>query len=106
MASFVAAVTRTQVSEAWCASLPVLGVDGDLAGRETSSPLRGRVRAKTGLITGARGLVGILEKRDGTLVAFALFANDYSKSWTAVDADFDALLRAFFDEERPTSPTV
>lgn len=106
MASFVAAVTRTQVSEAWCASLPVLGVDGDLAGRETSSPLRGRVRAKTGLITGARGLVGILEKRDGTLVAFALFANDYSKSWTAVDADFDALLRAVFDEKRPTSPTV
>lgn len=104
MASFAAAVTRTPVFDAWSRSLPVLGVDGDLAGRETTSPLRGRVRAKTGLISGARGLVGILERRDGSLVAFALFANQYSKPWTEVDRDFDALLRAVFEERRPTSP--
>lgn len=39
-------------------SLPVAGVDGTLRKRFGQSPLKGRLRAKTGTISGVRGLAG------------------------------------------------
>ena len=98
MAQLMAALARQPHFAVWKGTLPVLGVDGDLRNRETSSPLRGKVSAKTGLINRVRGLCGYLETKSGRMVTFGLFANDYSKSWTQVDKDFDALLRAAYEE--------
>jgi D-alanyl-D-alanine carboxypeptidase/D-alanyl-D-alanine-endopeptidase (penicillin-binding protein 4) len=98
MAKLMAALQGQAHFPVWKGTLPVLGVDGDLRNRETSSPLRGKVSAKTGLINRVRGLCGYLETKSGRTVTFGLFANDYAKSWKQVDGDFDSLLRAVHDE--------
>ncbi|MFP2896545.1 D-alanyl-D-alanine carboxypeptidase/D-alanyl-D-alanine-endopeptidase [Corallococcus sp. 4LFB] len=43
-------------------SLPVLGVDGTLAGRKTTQSTAGRIRAKTGTLTGQKCFVGVAER--------------------------------------------
>ena len=53
-------------------ALPVAGRDGTLARRFRDSPVRDRVRAKTGHIEGVSGLTGFLDTARGR-VRFALF---------------------------------
>ncbi len=55
--------------------LPVAGSSGTLEDRFTASPLRGRVRAKTGWIRGASALSGIVEDEDGELRYFSILMN-------------------------------
>ncbi len=57
--------------------LPVAGFTGSLQDRfDRGEPEgRGRVRAKTGTLTGVHGLAGIAADRDGTLMAFVLVAD-------------------------------
>ncbi|NBD09560.1 D-alanyl-D-alanine carboxypeptidase/D-alanyl-D-alanine endopeptidase [Corallococcus silvisoli] len=43
-------------------SLPLLGVDGTLAGRPTTRSTAGRIRAKTGTLTGQKCFVGVAER--------------------------------------------
>ncbi|MEI7635472.1 MAG: D-alanyl-D-alanine carboxypeptidase/D-alanyl-D-alanine-endopeptidase [bacterium] len=83
--------------QAWHDSMPILGVDADLSEREKHSPIKGKVHAKTGLITRVRGLCGLLETASGRKVSFALFANNYDTGWTQVDKDFDTILRSAYD---------
>lgn len=54
-------------SRAWLASLAVAGESGTLAGRMRRPELRGHVRAKTGWISGASALSGVLETPRGPL---------------------------------------
>ncbi len=63
------------------ASLPVAGYTGSLANRmDAGAPEgRGRVRAKTGTLTGVTSLAGIAVDRDGNLMAFALMADRVRK---------------------------
>ena len=56
-------------------ALPQGGVDGTLANRFENSPLRGRVRAKTGWIRGASSLSGYVQDEDGELRAFSILMN-------------------------------
>jgi len=57
--------------------LPVAGFTGSLADRfaDTPVPSRGRVRAKTGTLSGTSGLAGLATDQDGTTVAFVLMAD-------------------------------
>ncbi|MEO8969085.1 MAG: D-alanyl-D-alanine carboxypeptidase/D-alanyl-D-alanine-endopeptidase, partial [Solirubrobacteraceae bacterium] len=68
-------------------SLPILGVDGSLAGVESRSPARGKVFAKTGtavggdslngrLVVEGKGLAGYLQARGHRFIPFALFLGD------------------------------
>ncbi|AJR18081.1 D-alanyl-D-alanine carboxypeptidase/D-alanyl-D-alanine-endopeptidase [Pimelobacter simplex] len=63
------------------AALPVAGYTGSLANRMDLGPDagRGRVRAKTGTLTGVTSLAGIAVDRDGHLMAFALMADRVKK---------------------------
>ncbi|WP_207008454.1 D-alanyl-D-alanine carboxypeptidase/D-alanyl-D-alanine endopeptidase [Nocardioides aromaticivorans] len=59
------------------AALPVAGYTGSLANRMDHGPAagRGRVRAKTGTLTGVSALAGIAVDREGNLMVFALMAD-------------------------------
>ena len=63
------------------AALPVAGYTGSLANRMDLGPAagRGRVRAKTGTLTGVTSLAGIAVDREGHLMAFALMADRVKK---------------------------
>lgn len=59
------------------ADLPVAGFTGSLASRfDTGSPAgRGRVRAKTGTLTGVHGLAGTVTSVDGAVMRFVAIAD-------------------------------
>jgi D-alanyl-D-alanine carboxypeptidase/D-alanyl-D-alanine-endopeptidase (penicillin-binding protein 4) len=61
--------------EAWRATLPVAGVDGSLAARFKSSPLKGRLWAKTGTLSEVNALSGYLVAASGKTIAFSILVN-------------------------------
>ena len=77
-ATGTAAVAVDPIAAAFQRSLSVGGVDGTLRGR-FRSPLRGRVHAKTGTLTGVIALSGLLEGQGGRTLAFSLVTNGHSK---------------------------
>jgi D-alanyl-D-alanine carboxypeptidase/D-alanyl-D-alanine-endopeptidase (penicillin-binding protein 4) len=62
---------------AWRDTLPIAGVDGTLAGRFESSPLKGRMWAKTGTHVEANSLVGYLTASSGKTLAFSVMVNGH-----------------------------
>ncbi|MEV7429994.1 D-alanyl-D-alanine carboxypeptidase/D-alanyl-D-alanine-endopeptidase [Nocardioides sp. NPDC092400] len=78
--------------------LPVAGFTGSLSDRfDTGAPEgRGRVRAKTGTLTGITSLAGLAADREGRLMVFAMFADkvrveDTLEARDAMDAAAAAL---------------
>ena len=77
----LAAMSKGANAAPYRASLPILGVDGSLAGTGGSLPAKGHVFAKTGttLEAGAlkaQVLAGYIDAKSGRRLAFALFVND------------------------------
>jgi D-alanyl-D-alanine carboxypeptidase/D-alanyl-D-alanine-endopeptidase (penicillin-binding protein 4) len=62
---------------AWRASLPIGGVDGTLADRFTTAPLKGHVFAKTGTLGEARALAGYLDCASGQTVIFSILVGNH-----------------------------
>ncbi|MBG6084791.1 D-alanyl-D-alanine carboxypeptidase/D-alanyl-D-alanine endopeptidase [Zhihengliuella flava] len=56
--------------------LPVAGATGTLSARLDGDATRGKVRAKTGTLTGVVTLTGYVTTQDGALLAFSFFARD------------------------------
>ena len=90
----VAASTAHPELRAVVTGLPVAGFTGSLADRfDGASPQsRGRVRAKTGTLTGVSALAGIATDADGDPLVFALVADRVKllKTLDARDALDDA----------------
>jgi D-alanyl-D-alanine carboxypeptidase/D-alanyl-D-alanine-endopeptidase (penicillin-binding protein 4) len=79
--------------EVWLAALPVGGVDGTLRNRFKGTPLEGRVRAKTGTLSGVRSLSGYLPNAAGETVLFSILVNHHVRSAADADRVIDAALR-------------
>jgi D-alanyl-D-alanine carboxypeptidase/D-alanyl-D-alanine-endopeptidase (penicillin-binding protein 4) len=76
-------------------SLPTGGSEGTLEDRyPEGAPARGRVRAKTGTLTGVSALSGYVEMRDGTPVAFSILCNHHRTESDRVRAAQDAIVNA------------
>lgn len=71
-----ASATRPRLSDV-VAGLPVAGFTGSLAARYGQAPAagRGRVRAKTGTLTGVSALAGVATDLDGDTLVFAVMAD-------------------------------
>lgn len=68
-----------QENSAFMLSLPVAGVDGGLAAYCRSSLLlKGKLKAKTGSMSGVRGLAGYLIRNNGEQLAFTILINHYT----------------------------
>ncbi|ATB47471.1 D-alanyl-D-alanine carboxypeptidase/D-alanyl-D-alanine-endopeptidase [Corallococcus macrosporus] len=86
-------VIFTSLREAYGAalldSLPVAGLDGTLAGRPVTADTAGRVRAKTGTLSGQRCFVGVVDRPGDTRhprVVFALMLGNMDEG-TALPAN-------------------
>ena len=79
---------------AWRASLPVAGVDGTLAGRFKSSPLTGRLWAKTGTLNGVNALSGYLTAASGKVLAFSILVNGHRPGSDAEAKAIDRMVEA------------
>ncbi|MBW3629369.1 MAG: D-alanyl-D-alanine carboxypeptidase/D-alanyl-D-alanine-endopeptidase, partial [Gemmatimonadetes bacterium] len=82
----------------WYSSLPSAGQSGTLQNRMQAAPLRGNVRAKTGTLTGVRGLAGYLETETRGSIVFAILLNNHTRSTAAVDRVSEAALRALYKD--------
>lgn len=69
----LAGLERPEWGPEWIVSWPRAGEDGSLERR--FDELAGRLRAKTGTLSGVSSLAGLLRTRDGSRVAFALLVN-------------------------------
>jgi len=58
-------------------TLPIAGVDGTLVNRFTNSPLKSKLWAKTGTMTGVNALSGYLTATSGRLLAFSILVNGH-----------------------------
>jgi len=73
------------------AALPISGEDGTLY-RSLNGTMRGRVRAKTGSMTGIFNLAGYMATTSGDVLAFALFVNNTPKPLRATIELWDKVL--------------
>lgn len=73
-------------------ALPVAGESGTLAHRLVGTVAAGRVRAKTGSMSGVRTLSGYLTTLDGETLAFAILANNFRVPGAHIDALMDRAL--------------
>ncbi len=73
----LAYASRQPWGAAWRETLPVAGVDGTLIDRFRSSPLKGRLWAKTGTHNEANALSGYLTAASGKTLAFSILVNGH-----------------------------
>jgi serine-type D-Ala-D-Ala carboxypeptidase/endopeptidase (penicillin-binding protein 4) len=59
-------------------SLPISGIDGTLSNRMTTAEMKGKVRAKTGTMTGISSLSGYLTTKDSEPIAFSILQNGFT----------------------------
>lgn len=85
-------LTSMHESEAFVRSLPVAGVDGTLARRFAQSPLKGRLRAKTGTMSGVSAIAGYMEGTRGRSWVVTITVNGFTGSVRPVQVLQDALL--------------
>lgn len=67
------------IAQTFMESLPIAGVDGTLEHRMTESSIRGKLRAKTGTMTGVSALSGYVTGVHGKKYSFAILINNFNK---------------------------
>jgi D-alanyl-D-alanine carboxypeptidase/D-alanyl-D-alanine-endopeptidase (penicillin-binding protein 4) len=72
--------------------LSTMGVNGTLENRLVGTPAAGRVRAKTGTLTGHRNMVGVLETLRGQTLHFAILLGGVVPPRAVVDTVVDQAL--------------
>lgn len=78
MAEVLCEARRSSFSESFFASLPVAAQSGTVASLGKGTALAGKVRVKSGFITGTRAYTGYLTTKSGREVAFAIMANNFA----------------------------
>jgi D-alanyl-D-alanine carboxypeptidase/D-alanyl-D-alanine-endopeptidase (penicillin-binding protein 4) len=68
---------RQPWGDAWKATFPIAGVDGTLNGRFKSSPLAGKLFAKTGTLNEVNALSGYLTSASGKTIVFSILVNGH-----------------------------
>lgn len=80
--------------QAWRETLPVAGVDGTLSGRFKTSPLKGKLWAKTGTLNEANALSGYMATSSGKTLAFSIMVNGHRPESNAEEHAIDRIAEA------------
>ena len=94
LVQLTAYASRQPGYEALSEALPVAGRTGTLSRRLTGTAAEGRVRGKTGSMTGVRNIVGTVEDASGRTLAFALLVDGFVTAQSAAIAVQDEALVA------------
>lgn len=78
--------------EMFRSTLPMAGVSGSLANHMKGTPAEGRVVAKTGSMSGVRGLSGYATTTEGEPLAFSFLVNNYRIPSSEIEALMDRAL--------------
>jgi D-alanyl-D-alanine carboxypeptidase/D-alanyl-D-alanine-endopeptidase (penicillin-binding protein 4) len=74
------------------ATLPVAGRDGTLKDRMRGTPAEGNARAKTGGMSGVRGLAGYVRTASGEPLAFTILVNNFTDLPEDIERTIDAIV--------------
>jgi D-alanyl-D-alanine carboxypeptidase/D-alanyl-D-alanine-endopeptidase (penicillin-binding protein 4) len=99
MTKLLAYVSRQSWGTAWRETLPVAGVDGTLSGRFKTSPVKGRVWAKTGTMNESNALSGYVTTTGGKMLAFSVMVNGHRPGSTAETQAMDRIVEAIGEEQ-------
>jgi D-alanyl-D-alanine carboxypeptidase/D-alanyl-D-alanine-endopeptidase (penicillin-binding protein 4) len=77
LTQLLAFASRQGWGQGWRDTLPIAGVDGTLQNRFKTSPLKGRLWAKTGTMNEDSSLAGYLAGNSGKTVAFSIMVNGH-----------------------------
>jgi len=75
--TLLAYAARQTWGDAWKATFPIAGVDGTLRGRFKTSPLKGKLFAKTGTLSEGSALSGYLTAASGKTIVFSILVNGH-----------------------------
>jgi D-alanyl-D-alanine carboxypeptidase/D-alanyl-D-alanine-endopeptidase (penicillin-binding protein 4) len=78
----------------WRSTFPVAGVDGTLSGRFKTSPLKGRLWAKTGTLNEVNALSGYLTAASGKTLVFSILVNGHRPGSNAESQAIDRICEA------------
>jgi D-alanyl-D-alanine carboxypeptidase/D-alanyl-D-alanine-endopeptidase (penicillin-binding protein 4) len=84
--------------DGWLELMPIGGEDGTLDYRFRSPATHGRVRAKTGTLTGVSALSGYLDTASGRKLAFSIMLNNYNTKSRPAREFIDAVVRELLKE--------
>jgi len=77
LTGLLAYAARQPWGPAWKATFPIAGIDGTLANRFKTSPLKGRLFAKTGTLNESNALSGYITATSGKTIAFSILVNGH-----------------------------
>lgn len=86
------AMKKARGSDIFYSSLPVAGVSGTLRNRFRNTSVQGKVRAKTGTLTGVRALSGYLEHPQYGTIVFSIVANQSGSSGSSLVSGIDRIV--------------
>ncbi len=93
---------RQPYAATWMDSLAIGGVDGTLRNRLVHPNVRGRVRAKTGSLTGVAALAGYVTNRSGQGAVFSIVVNHWMhESAAECRSEIDQLVEQVADFQGP-----
>jgi D-alanyl-D-alanine carboxypeptidase/D-alanyl-D-alanine-endopeptidase (penicillin-binding protein 4) len=78
-------------------SLSIAGKDGTLKYRFRNSPLDGRIKGKTGYVSGVRALSGYLQTKSNNTLIFSLLTNNYTVKTRYVDDAEASILTVLYN---------
>lgn len=79
-------------------SLPTAGIDGSLENRFLNSPLKGKIKGKTGYVSGVRTLSGYMEAASGQQLVFSIAANNYTQETSYIDYVQEKILERIYEK--------
>ena len=92
LAALLERETRSPHFQVFAGALPVAGQDGTLRTRMRGTPAEANVRAKTGTLSGVRGLSGYVTTAAGERMVFSMIVNHHTLSSRDADRVAEAAL--------------